>query len=202
MLPWVVVAGCAMVSLGSFALWKAVNGVLEENHLIESSQAAFLALAAGLHLVRIRSATILETASYHATLALLSFSLLLREMDIDRFGTALFWRAAELVLRGGVAVLWFVVAWQLWRHRSVLFHVRRRILFSPCSLIVWAAIGLYGISWFFDKSVIPLSVDTSRFFEETIQLNATWLLAVAALLAPGPERLLSVRTRRIGAAQS
>lgn len=185
---WITLALCSAATVGGFFLWRKVDGVLEENHVIESTQAVLLALATALHWLRMRAATVPAALSFHATLAILMVSLFLREVDIDDFGESLFWEWIELIARLGAGIFWIFLGVHLIRRRNVLEREPRGLAFNPCSRFVWLGIALYATSWFFDKEIYPLTLTTSMFFEETLQLNATLLFFLGALLARGMER--------------
>ncbi|MEX2380754.1 MAG: hypothetical protein WD490_00070 [Opitutales bacterium] len=183
----VVVIACLVATGATFVLWQTVDNALEEHHVIESAQAVGLSLAAALHCARMRAAKIAGSFSLHATLALLSFSLVLREVDVDALGVQAFWANIQLMLRIVAVGLWVVLTVHLVRQRKILLRLWHPLVFSPCSRFVWGGIGLYLLSWPFDKELVPLPPATSVFFEEALQLNAATLFLIGVLLARGIE---------------
>lgn len=171
-------AGMAFLSMGSFLLWHRNPTVMREDQLIEWSQAGFLLLGAGVYgWLAFRTHRFEERAlCWGAGLFLLSLSS--REVDIDKLATP----AVEAGVRAGIVLLW--VAWA-WSVRSLLPTLPRfgfRTAVSPLGLVTAAGCGLYMASWFFDKHPEYFGVKPSLAMEETIQLNATFLLMCAAWL--------------------
>jgi hypothetical protein len=56
----------------------------------------FLLFASGVHIYRWFQESVQELRIYHSTLALLCFSVALREFDIDKIGTNAVWLSIEL----------------------------------------------------------------------------------------------------------
>jgi hypothetical protein len=181
-----VLAGVLLVS-NFFALSLWHNGFLqaEENHFLELSQCVFLALVCGVCCTRAwRLAKTALNLSFllHAGLALLSYSFLLRELDIDQFGAAPAWARLEQMLRLFGVVLWLVLlifvaprVMQLWAQRVTMFKM---------PMVVLAMLGgaFLLASWPFDKQVFSvLPYLTSQFIEEMLELNGYMLLFFASL---------------------
>ena len=96
------VASAVLLSmLASIALWTVFPDIDDENHLLEWLQALFLALACSVHGVRAWQEPDRQSLRFlmHAGLSALLFGFLLRELDIDQFGTAPAWAQAEKALR-------------------------------------------------------------------------------------------------------
>lgn len=179
----IVIAVLAIVPPATYALWQDAPGVLAENHLIESAQAALLFFAASIHLSRTKRPSPSISPLYHQTLALFCFSLFIREVDIDRIGSHPAWFAIEIGLRVSIAVVWLYHLARLLKHRRPLTAQYPALLMHPGSLLVYGGIFFYGASWFFDKEFL-LAGDFARFVEETLQLQATLLFFLGAAMFP------------------
>ena len=183
---WILPA--VLLLVGNFialVLWQGGFLEAQENHFLELSQGGFLVLVCGVCSVRAwRLATTSLNLNFllHAGLALLSYSFLLREVDIDRFGAGPGWAQLELGLRLFGVALWlallvFVVprVKQLWAQRAIMFAL-------PMVLLAMLGGMLLLASWPFDKQVFPvLSYATSQFIEEMLELNGCIILFFASL---------------------
>ncbi|MFP4347933.1 MAG: hypothetical protein ACOC3W_00485 [Thermodesulfobacteriota bacterium] len=151
---------------------------------MENAQVFFLALAVFLnirHLSYVENNTIRIS---HAVLGMLFLSIMIREVDINRLGSAAIWERAELVIRLGAAVVWLYLGALVFRKWKTLWPARFPILFSPTSFLTAIGIVFYMISWYFDKSASP-NQEWNRLWEELLQLNGT-IFFFAASLRPLP----------------
>ncbi|MBE0596956.1 MAG: hypothetical protein IH614_06795 [Desulfuromonadales bacterium] len=178
MLPAAISLFCAFA--GTW-LWLHDRSVTAENHLLENSQAVFLALAIALHIVQSARTGDGAVRLFHLTLGLLCLSVLVREIDIDKLGSAAIWNSMEVVVRLCVVLVWIVLGSYLLRHWEELWRRRLPLLISMNSFLVYLGIFFYMASWFFDKSVIPVNPDVSQLWEELLQLSATVFFFVSAL---------------------
>lgn len=178
----IVIAVLVIVPITTYALWQNVPGLLLENHLIESAQAALLLFAASIHLFQSKrfAPGISIAFLYHQTLSIFCISLFVREVDIDRLGSHPAWSGIEMFLRASIVTLWLYHLVRLLKHLGPLLAQRHALLIRPGSLLVYGGILLYGASWFFDKEIF-LAGEPARFFEETIQLQATLLFFLGAV---------------------
>jgi hypothetical protein len=182
----ILAAGLLLASnLLALALWQGGLLQAEENQFLELAQGGFLALVCCVCSVRAWGlATTSRTLQFllHAGLALLSYSFLLREVDIDRLGFGPGWAQLELVLRLSGVVLWlalliFVVprVTALWAQRVIMFKM-------PMVLLAMLGGALLVASWPFDKQIFPvLSYATSQFIEEMLEFNGCMVLFFGSL---------------------
>jgi hypothetical protein len=183
---WILAAGLLLASnLLAVALWQAGYLQAQENHFLEQAQGGFLALVCcvcSLRAWRLKKTALTLKFLLHAGLALLSYSFLLREVDIDRFGTAQGWAQLEQALRLFGVALWIALLMfvaprvtQLWPQRSIMFAM-------PMVQLTMLGGALLVASWPFDKQIFPvLSYATSQFIEEMLELNGCMILFFGSL---------------------
>jgi hypothetical protein len=168
----------------SIALWTVFPDIDDENHLLEWLQALFLALACTVHGVRAWQEGDRQSLRFlmHAGMSALLFGFLLRELDIDQFGTAPARAQAEKALR----VLELLILIRL----LVFFAPRARKVFAVALQIfsmrvtILTAIGglLMVAGWPFDKKVFHGMPDAYALLgEEVLELGAYLLLFLASL---------------------
>lgn len=183
---WVVLATLMLVTnLFALSLWRSGSLDAQENHFLELAQGACLALV--FVLCSARAWRLAKTALnlpflLHAGLALLSYSFLLRESDIDQLGAAEAWLRLEQALRLFGVALWLALLIfvaprikSLWRQHAIAY---------PMPMVLLAMLGgmFFLASWPFDKqmfSVLPYL--TSQFIEEVLELDGCMILFCAAL---------------------
>lgn len=179
------------ILLGLSALWTLgwlQNPLLsEENGPMENFQAA--ALLMGLipccwAVVRDQS---LAQRILCGGLALLFATFIVLEVDIRKFDAPLL----NKLFNGRIRDLWLGVLWGVagilfLRHRSAVWQRFTQWLFSGAGWYMLAAGGLWVCSAIVDK--LSLFPESHHFFEELLEINATFLMFVSALL--------TVKTRR------
>ncbi len=175
---------CMLCDLGGGLLWAEGLSITEENGLLENSQVFFLALAVCLSIRHVSYVENNTVRISHAVLGMLFLSIMIREVDINRLGSAAIWEKAELVIRLGAAVVWLCLGALVFRKWKTLWRTRFSILFSPTSFLTALGILFYMISWYFDKSTSP-NQEWNRLWEELLQLNGT-VFFFAASLRPLP----------------
>lgn len=179
------VASAVLLSMAaSIALWTVFPDIDDENHLLEWLQALFLTLACTVHGVRAWQEPDRQSLRFlmHAGLSALLFGFLLRELDIDQFGTAPAWAQLEKALR--------VVELLILIRVLIFFAPRARKVFSLAPQIfsmritILTAIGglLMVAGWPFDKKVFHGMPDAYALLgEEVFELGAYLLLFLASL---------------------
>ena len=179
------VASAVLLSMAiSIALWTVFPDIDDENHLLEWLQALFLALACSVHGVRAWQEPDRQSLRFlmHAGLCALMFGFLLRELDIDQFGTAPAWAQAEKALR----VMELLILIRL----LIFFAPRARKVFAAAPRIFGMRItiltligGLLMVAgWPFDKKVFHGMPDAYALLgEEVLELGAYLLLFLASL---------------------
>ena len=179
------VASAVLLSMAaSIALWTVFPDIDDENHLLEWLQALFLALACTVHGVRAWQETDRQSLRFlmHAGMSALLFGFLLRELDIDQFGTAHAWAQAEKALR--------VVELLILIRLLIFFAPRARKVFAAAPQIfamritILTLIGglLMVAGWPFDKKVFHGMPDAYALLgEEVFELGAYLLLFLASL---------------------
>lgn len=174
----------AIVTTLSFEFWLVNPSVTAENALLELGQGVLLLAAAAVQGAR--------AFTHHNPglkrdirlgLSLFAFALFLREVDINKLGASAAWDAIETVLRAIalLAVLGFV-AHMSRRMKAVLGNLGK-ILLSPTVLLSILGCVLYACGWPFDKELFSIDKGLSRWFEETLELNACLLLLCAGLVS-------------------
>jgi len=175
---------CGLCILGGGLLWAEGFSITEENALLENSQVFFLALAVCLsvrHVSYVENNTVWIS---HAVLGMLFLSIMIREVDIHRLGSATVWETVEWVIRLSAVFVWLYLSALVFRKWKRLWRIRSQILFSPTSFLTAVGILFYMISWFYDKSASP-NQEWNRLWEELLQLNGT-IFFFAASLRPLP----------------
>lgn len=173
---WFIILGVLACLLYSTIMVALFESALEENHAVEGLQSVFLFSATCGYAVRARWNPFQVEKIVFLTLALLSFSLFLREVDVDQLGNASLWPILQMVLRTLAVLGWLGLALLLWEFRRPLIQSCPPILRATLTYCVLAGLALYGASWFFDKTIFPLPSKTNWFWEETIQLMACYLI--------------------------
>lgn len=179
------IAGLLAISSAlSFEIWQLNPWITQENAPLELTQGGLLLLAALIQCARAFSK---HTSGLQRDiclgLALFTFMLFLREVDIDQLGTAGLWGTLETLLRVlALMVALFFVA-----------HITRRIKMIRCSLnkifrapmvkITILGCLLYACGWPFDKELLNIDEGLSLWFEETFELNACLLFFCASLIS-------------------
>jgi hypothetical protein len=170
----------AATSVAVYALWLHDPSVVEENHLVENSQAGLLVLAAMIHGWRGWTMDIAERRLRFG-LALFCIALVLREVDVDRLGDEAIMSIVEPILRLTLVVVYVIWGWTSRDVLETLWSNRFPIAFSGVGWLVFAGCVLYGASWPFDRYPQQSGGDTAILFEETLQLLATMMLFLASL---------------------
>jgi hypothetical protein len=158
--------------------------IADENDLIEDLQAFALGAATLVHAWRFFHA---EKKSMHwlihGGLALLMYSFLMRELEIRELDAAgeLFWHRVETGLRFIGWTAWVVYLACLTPRLRDFFRHAGTIARLPATVLALLGAAFMVAGWPFDKEVFhSLSVATSAFMEETLELNGYLLLLVAA----------------------
>jgi uncharacterized membrane protein len=180
---WFVVPllASAIIILVEWFLWLGNRAVTEENHSLENLQLAFLILAVGFHLKQGFRVGATPLRICHLVLALLCFSVFLREFDIDKIGAEEIWGTIETIIRSIAGLAWIYIFYLVVRNLQALWDLRLKILLSVNSLLVATAIAFYLASWFFDKELVPVPLDVSKFIEESVQLTGTVFFFASSL---------------------
>lgn len=162
--------------------WHLDRQVTHEGRLIENTKAALLGLAAFYHLLRLAQLPNrqLIDVDVRIALALLCVALMVREVDIDRIGTSLWWAWAEDAIRVlvGLAVLgWYGY---LLTKFKLLWQMKGRLIHT--SVVLLSAIGClwYIGAWPFDKMLVLDDATFSALIEIILELFATITLCLAA----------------------
>lgn len=171
----------AAIILFAWFLWVEDRSITAENGLLENLQLLFLSVGLAFHLKQRAISRMPETRVCHSTLALLYFSIILRELDIDKFGTTEIWSFVEIIARITTALAWLLIAYIVAMNLRGLWAYRWEIGLSFTSIVTLIAITLYIVSWPFDKGYMPVAPDISQFIEESLQLTATVYFMAASL---------------------
>jgi hypothetical protein len=165
----------------SWFLWLGDKSISNENRFMENSQVVFLALAFAFHWKQRLETAHPPIRACHSVLAMLCFSVMVREIDIDKIGGTRMWHIIENAIRFCVVSAWLSLAPDIARNFSKLWATRFGIFFSPNSLMTAVAVAFYLASWFFDNHIVPIDRKTSQFIEESLQLSGTAFFFAASL---------------------
>jgi hypothetical protein len=183
--PIVLAAALLVTNLFALSLWTSGHLQVQENNFLELAQCVFLALICGVSSVRAwhRAKTSLDLKFLlHAGLALLSYSFLLREVDVDQIGVAPAWGQLEQALRLFGAALWcgllIFMALRiraLWSQRAIMLKMPMVVLAALSGVLLLAG-------WPFDKQVFSVLPSlTSEFIEEMLEVNGFMVLFFGSL---------------------
>ena len=173
------------MSIACLLIWHVDDHVADENHLMENTQAVFLALAWWVHGWRAwqmkRSSV---SFTLHIGLSLLMYSFLLRELDISEFDApgAMFWTWTEHILRAIGWTCWVLFFVHFFRRIKPILAHSWRILATPLMALTLCGAVLMAAGWPFDKKKFDsIPEDTSQFIEELLELNAYLLLLTGSM---------------------
>lgn len=142
----------------------------DEDHVFENLQALLLGLGVLFGSALLRGAG--RELLLWAGLALLSFSLLLREIDLDQMQVPALLQA--LGSGKGRALLlvplWLALALGFWRLGTDRWAWLREVLRSPLFRCQLLALGLLLVSALIDRKLLPLQYP--RLVEELLEINA------------------------------
>lgn len=171
-----------LLPITAFTLWKFEHGVTEENHILESAQAVFLLFSCFIHSRNaIRARSLRVEPLLFIGLALFTLSLVLRELDIDKIGPSSGWDTLQFVLRSIVVAFWVIFGLYLLPRLKELWRAKMRLLVMPVITLTAFGCCFYFASWFFDKEVFDLPKAPNKLIEQTLQLNACFVIFFASL---------------------
>ncbi|MFU8830410.1 MAG: hypothetical protein ACNA8P_13385 [Phycisphaerales bacterium] len=173
-----------IASLTCYLLRKQDFSSAQEYQQVEWAQAGFLAAAALVNAWRTVGSRSLANRYLRAGLSLFCASMLLREVDIDKFGEPPFWDTIELGLRLTLVAGWIWFGILALKHRDALFRVVPVSLLSWCCLLNALGCLLYAASYPFDKFELTIGPLSAVFLEQTLELNATIMFLFAAFTPP------------------
>ncbi len=182
-LAFFIIGLLAISSTLSFELWQLTPQVTAENALLELTQGGFLLLAALLQSLRaFHTHDSGLKRDIRLGLALFTFALFLREVDINKLGSSDLWNALETILR--VIALLMILGFTLHMSRRIklVTHNIGKILLSPTVMLTMLACVLYAGGWPFDRELFSIDKSLSLWFEETFELNACLLFFCASLM--------------------
>ncbi len=181
-LAFFIVGLVAISSTLSFEAWLLNPAIINENALLEFAQASLLTLASLLQAWRaFNSHDSSLKRDIHLGLALFTFALILREMDINQLGNGVMWNALETILRliALSAILGFAL--HMSRRINLVMNNLGQILLSPTILLSVVACVFYACGLPFDRELFDMDKNLSKWFEETFELNACLLFFCASM---------------------
>lgn len=180
-LGFFIVGLVAISSTLSFEAWLLNPAIIKENALLELAQVGLLMLASllqGWRAFNTHDSSLKR--DIHLGLALFTFALLLREMDINHLGNGVLWNALETIVRliALFAILGFVL--RMSRQINLVMDNLGQILLSPTILLSVVACVFYACGLPFDRELFDMDKNLSKWFEETFELNACLLFFCAS----------------------
>jgi len=170
----------------TYFLWRLDSKITGENRLIENCQVSLLGLASLIHFIKSRGILDSPLAKIcERVLGLLCLSLIVREVDINKLGDSSIWPGIERAIRVIVVAAWLPLAASVYRNLPLLWNDKARILMSSCAWLTGAGVIFYMLSFFFDKSLVPISASPSLLCEQLLQLTATIFYFSGALHSCG-----------------
>lgn len=178
---YVLLVTLALTSIGSFMGWLLNKQIADESSLIELGQVIFLALASGSAAIHSAQSQRTSVEGYILFgLAIFCTALMLREVDIDKLGSAAGWKTLEQVLRATAGIIALSYLGFLLRKRSLLWASITDIGRMTSVRLALFGCVMYLASWPFDKMVFDLSASMSVLIEETLELNACIIIFFAS----------------------
>lgn len=179
-LTFFIIGMLALSSALSFEAWQFTPRITAENALLELAQGSFLLLAAIFQgVLAFNSHDSGLKRDIRLGLALFAFALFLREVDINKLGNRDTWGAVENILRGSALLMMCGFAFHLSRRTTLLLTNMDKILRAPTVILSMLACVLYACGWPFDREMFTIDKDLSKWFEETLELNACLLFLFA-----------------------
>jgi hypothetical protein len=183
---WMILTGLLLASnFCLLILWFTGRIQAGDHYLLELSQYSFLVIICSLSIRRawrLAKISLNLKLLLYAGLALLSYSFLLRELDIDKFGASPAWAIFEKALRLTGVTLWLIFLMFVIPRRRQLW-AKRAIIFTMPMVIMAILSGFFLLaSWPFDKKIFStIPYFTSQFIEEMLELNGYIVLFFASL---------------------
>lgn len=166
----------------SFEAWLLNPKVTAENSLLELVQGGFLLLTAliqGTQAFRAHNAGLKR--DIRLGLALFAGALFLREVDVDKLGSSEAWATLETVLRAVTVLMILSFVLHMSRRIKPIMRNVNKILLSPTVLLSILACVFYAGGLPFDRELLNIDLSLSKWFEETLELNACLLFLCASL---------------------
>jgi len=176
--------GVAIAILTSYLLRGQDFTGTQEYQEVEWAQAVLLAAAALINAGRSVKTQSLVNRYLRMGLALFCTSMLLREVDIDKFGEQPLWDHMELVVRLILVAGWVWYAVLALKHRDELFRAVPRFLLTGCCLLNALGCLFYVASYPFDRFELVIGSLSAIFLEQTLELIATMMFLLAAFTRP------------------
>lgn len=179
--------GLTFVLVNTFTAYFAIifqyDSLHSENSILENSQIAFLVLATVGYLLFQTSAQ--DERIIHVAIALLCFSFILREIDLEHLNLP----SLLIALGSGIgrkillAVLWISLGTFSYLTIKNRVSFIKKFVTSSAFLILTAAFLLLVISAVMDKQMISLS--HNMLFEELAETNAYFFIALPVIYRTG-----------------
>jgi hypothetical protein len=182
-LTFFIVGLLAISSSLSFEAWQLAPHVTAENALLELAQGGFLLLAAmfqGLRAFNSHDSGLKR--DIRLGLALFAFALFLREVDINKLGDRATWGAVENILRASALLMMLGFIFHMSRRIKSFIANISKILLAPTVVLSVSACVLYACGWPFDRELFNIDKGLSKWFEETLELNACLLFLCAGMV--------------------
>jgi hypothetical protein len=182
-LTFFIVGLLAISSSLSFEAWQLAPHVTAENALLELAQGGFLLLAAmfqGLRAFNSHDSGLKR--DIRLGLALFAFALFLREVDINKLGDRATWGALENILRASALLMMLGFTFHMSRRIKSFIANISKILLAPTVVLSVLACVLYACGWPFDRELFNIDKGLSKWFEETLELNACLLFLCAGMV--------------------
>lgn len=183
-LTFFILGMLAITSTLSFEAWQFNADIIKENALLELTQGGLLLLATliqGWRAFNTHDSGLKR--DIRLGLALFALALFLREVDIDKLGSSSGWGTLEQFLRITTVLMILGFAWHMSRRLKMIMRNLAQILISPTLILTLLACALYACGLPFDRELFNIDKGLSKWFEETLELNACLLLFCASLMA-------------------
>jgi hypothetical protein len=155
-----------------------------ENGGMENAQALAIFLSSILFLLSAMRRQFPERVLFLA-LTLLCLSFLLRELDMEDLGLnpMVTWLTSGIGRNLVVSLSWSFFLLFTFFYRDRLWKAFRAWAISPEGKVMILAGTFFVLAWPFDKEFLPILSETSRFFEELLELNGCMLIWISSLFS-------------------
>lgn len=166
-------------------IWPYSPKISWENHIIENLQIVFLFIGSSIFFISSYRSSDVGIRVLFLGLGLFNLTFLLRELELDQFKNLF---KPLVVLNAPIRNYWLTVAWLfsglifLRTARDTLKAFFDWIKSMSGRLMVIGGL-FYLLADLFDKNVFGLSFEKSKFYEESLEINATTFMIICAVLA-------------------
>ena len=155
-----------------------------EKGILEMTQALLIAVSMVIYVLCAFFDRNIGTRLTSLALSLLSFSFLLRELDVEEYDIP----SIFILLGSGtgkhvlIGVLWIILLIVLFKFKQAFWHSNYDFLSSKQGQLLIVSALMLILGSFMDKNILSLNIDTTQFYEEIFELLGYVYLLLSSLL--------------------